>query len=123
MINGADRSVSPISGQHITFYFSLTERVNVYTDQAEELRKPQRQTTIEEEWQKTNRQKQTKREYGRSFNRTKSVRKSRSVLMTDEGVYINNGEWSGIEFYLFRTARSPLYLSHTLTGTEQVIQN
>lgn len=39
--------------------------------------------------------------------------------MTDEGVCINNGKWSGIEFYLFRTALSPLYLSHTFILEEQ----
>jgi len=65
------------------------------------------------------RKKQIKREIGRSFNRTKAVRGSRSVLMTDEGMCINNGKWSGIEFYLFRTALSPLYLSHTFILEEQ----
>lgn len=39
--------------------------------------------------------------------------------MTDEGMCINNGKWSGIEFYLFRTALSPLYLSHTFILEEQ----
>jgi len=65
------------------------------------------------------RKKQIKREIGRSFNRTKAVRGSRNVLMTDEGMCINNGKWSGIEFYLFRTALSPLYLSHTFILEEQ----
>lgn len=70
--------------------------MKVDTDQTEEQETPQRQTAIKEEWQKKT-QKETKREIG--FNRTKAVRTTRSVLMTDEGLRINNREWSGIEFY------------------------